>query len=149
MDVHSEIGCLLNRLKAHPGMLEYLSTGIIHTWNERMYRGHLFTRWRDGNKENVSGSNISYCAIHDIILHLDDWTTDWDTGLTDDQIHLVKTTTWVDALCHAPLDPFCGVQCRAPIDAMSIRFKTRHVTEQNKTTTNSVVAPREDGAPCA
>jgi len=95
---HVDVNTLLIRVKADRGLLKKLSWSIIDTWNERMMKRVYFTRYVDGNRHNTCPSNLRLCAIQDILLNFREWTVDWDRGLTADEIELVATTNWIDAV---------------------------------------------------
>ena len=78
-----------------------LTSSIIKKWNEKArngIQGAGFLRFVDGNKSNGHDINLNLIPLVLMLDHFDDWTTDWDSELTDDEIKLVKEPKWREGI---------------------------------------------------
>ena len=51
-----------------------------------------------GTKANGHDINLNLIPLVLMLDHFDDWTTDWDSELTDDEIKLVKEPKWREGI---------------------------------------------------
>ena len=72
-----------------------LTASILYKWENQ--NQNYFVRFLDGNKSNCAANNLQWASLKDVIDN-PTFVTDWDVGLSPQEIALINDPSWLQGL---------------------------------------------------